>query len=178
VGSVPNIQPGILVVPAKGDIEGGYDLLSPAQEAAAKSSGASRGVPPWPAGFQAKLAGVDVAAAPGEPAQAWREGYRLTSPGQFDVVIQVRKMFPGATWELVAYGDETGHGFSRVDVDGVTVLVVHGTGTSKVQPAVQAYFIQDDWLVYVDAPALPLDLLDQLLRSFIAFRGKAAGTAP
>lgn len=79
---------------------------------------------------------MSASGSPRTPLKAWQEYYRLTSPGQFAVEIRLRKMFPGATWELVSYGGATGQGWSRVDIAGVPVLVVHGVGSNKVQPAV------------------------------------------
>jgi hypothetical protein len=70
--------------------------------------------------------------------------------------------------DLTDYDPLTGHAWAEAEIDGVAVLFVHGTADAKVQPILQAYFFLGDYLVYVNAPALPPGYLDEVVRGFIA----------
>ncbi len=69
--------------------------------------------------------------------------------------------------DLTDYDPSTGHTWAESDIDGVTVMFVHGTSDGKVQPIMQAFFFLGDYLVNVDAPALPPGPLDEIVRTYI-----------
>ena len=61
---------------------------------------------------------------------------------------------------------------SRLDVDGIPIVITHGTPDVKVQPSMEAYFVLANYLFYVDAPALPPDdlvaIVEDLVRAYRA----------
>ena len=93
--------------------------------------------------------------------------YRIESADQFPIEVTARLMLPGAVWHLVAYEDSTGHAMSRTRIDGIDVVVIHGPATSKVQPAMQAYFVLANYLFYVDAPAVPPEDLVSIVGALV-----------
>lgn len=92
----------------------------------------------------------------------------LCYDGFFPVEVGVRLAKPRARVDLTDYNPSTGHAWAEASVDGVTVMFLHGTAEVKVQPMMQAFFFLGDYLVAVEAPALPPSQMDEIVRGFIA----------
>lgn len=156
------------VIPEDPSAERGVDLLDETMVAAAQAQGLPVARVSPPQGFKLTLSSASwfPSTAGGSP-WLWREFHRFEGDGFFPADVSVRLAKPGAWVDLTDYDPSTGHTWAESDIDGVTVMFVHGTSDGKVQPIMQAFFFLGDYLVNVDAPALPPGPLDEIVRTYI-----------
>lgn len=149
--------------------ERGVDLLDEAMVTAAQAQGLPVARVSPPQGFKLSLSSASwFPSTTGGSPWLWREFHRFEGDGFFPAEVSVRLAKPGAWVDLTDYDLSTGHAWAEADVDGVTVMFVHGTADAKVQPIMQAFFFLGGYLVNVDAPALPPTQMDEIIRTFIA----------
>lgn len=157
------------VIPHDPSAERGVDLLNDASVSAAQAQALPVARVSAPGGFKVTLSAVSwFPSTTGGSPWLWREFHRFEGDGFFPAEVSVRLAKPGAWVDLTDYDPSTGHTWAEADVDGVTVMFVHGTADAKVQPIMQAFFFLGDYLVNVDAPALPPTQMDEIIRTFIA----------
>jgi hypothetical protein len=163
-GSAP--APDWMEVPGPADKRDAVTLAKSEDFAAAAAAGLPLRDPPAPEGFDLTWAGAETFDA-GTKKVLWNASYRLESRDHYPIDVTVRKLKPNAEVVLVDYAPESGHAFSTLTISGVPALFVHGTGVLEIQPATQVWLIIGEYLVYIDAPAHPMDQLLGFTASWI-----------
>lgn len=172
VGSVPSSDPALLT-PGVADSQSAWDLTRPEDERRVREAGFELTRPPSPAGFRLAGGGFEAFTDASGARRVWRQGYRFESDDDFSIELTIRTMLPESHWEIVGYSPDSQHGVSTVDLEGVTVVVVHALDGSRVQSATQAWFNVGDSLVYVDAPAFPIGEFTEFLKATVRhFKGE------
>ena len=165
-GSVPESQ--WAVIPSQPSAERGVNLLDPKMVLAAQSQGLKVALFTPPEPFKGSLGEASwFVDDKNQSAWLWRQFYRLEADGFFPVEVTVRLAKADVTVDLIDYDPSTGQVWASEEISGVTILFAHGDSDIKVQPIVQAFFFLGDYVVSVDAPALPPEQSDAVVRSLI-----------
>ncbi len=164
-GSVPKSEYGYF--PTNTKLEQGLDFRNPVQLAAARRVAPTIGGVTPPAGFALRDGGADVVTTVSGGVYVPGEFYRFVRDDQFPVELRITLIKPGSTVELVDYESGVGLAMASLTIQSVPLVIVHGTSDAKVQPVSQAWFMVGDYLVNVDAPALPPGIFGDFLDSLI-----------
>lgn len=164
-GSVPASEYGFFPTDTK--LEQGWDFRNPAQVAAAKRLVPTIGAVAPPPGFTLRQGGGSVITTVTGGLYVPLEYYEFARSDQFPVEVRIRLIKPGSTVELIDYAPGVGLAMATLTIQSTTLVVVHGTADAKVQPISQAWFMVGNYLINVDAPALPPGIFSDFLNSLV-----------